>query len=112
MGPWEILIVNGYVLLNAITAVRPRVGSLIQTILEAGDAGGFGAGVRIVDERGRSMLSLRTIVRAMEVLDDYTKTADFGSEAGSRELHAYYVVESAVGGEYTGGRREPILPAG
>ena len=86
-------------LLRRIELVRPQAGSLIQTILEAGVAG-ESVPLGVVNEDGSAMLSLRTIVRAMEVLDDFSKTKDFFSTADSRTIHAYYVVESAVSGQW------------
>ena len=58
------------------------------------------------------MLSLRTIVRAMEVLDDFSKTKDFFSTADSRTVHAYYVVESAVSGQWASPGRHGALRTG
>ncbi len=89
---------NTFALLAAIALLRPQAGNLIQTILERGSAG-ESVPLGIVDENGSNMLSLRTIVRAMEVLDDFSKTQDFGAAAPSRTRHAYYVVERAVSGQ-------------
>ena len=98
-------------LLRGIERVRPLVGSLIQTILEHGDAG-ESVLLGIVNEDGSSMLSLRTIVRAMEALDDFSKTKDFYSTADSRTVHAYYVVESAISGQWFSAGSDRALRAG
>ena len=103
---------NGYDLLRRIEAVRPQVGSLIQTILEPGVVGVSGPSGVLLDESGSYSLSVRTIVRAMEVLNDYAKTADYAAPVGSKELHAYYVVESAVRGEYVKFGSQQSLLAG
>jgi len=87
--------VNISELLGHVERVRPQVGSLIRTILEAGGAGGS-IPLGVVDENGVPTLSLRTIGRAMEVLDDFSKTKDYGATVKSREIHAYYVVERAI----------------
>ena len=101
---WELAIVNGYDLLKGIAMLRPRAGSLIQTILEHGSVEGPVIPLAAIDltvhETDNVTVSLRTIVRAMEVLDDFTKTADYGSQVSSRTLHAYHLVERAVHGEY------------
>ena len=94
---------NGYVLLRKIELVRPLVGSLIQTMLAPGDAGQSFV-MAIVNENGEPTASVRTIVRAMEVLDNYGKTADFGAAAPSRALHAYGVVERAISEQRFGSR--------
>jgi len=91
--------VNTYALLSEIARLRPEAGSLIQTILEVGSAVGS-APLGIVDESGAPTLSLRTIVHAMEVLDEYSKTKDFTSAPGSKVVHAYRLVERAISGKH------------
>ena len=92
---------NSYDLLKGIGQLRPGATSLIQTILEAGSAGGPSTLV-VQDEKGRLTVSLRTIVRAMEVLDDFTKRADYEAAVSSRVTHAYSLVERAISGERVG----------
>ncbi len=86
-------------LLKLIEMLRPRAGSLIQTILGRGGVAGSSGGF-IVDSSGRPTQSVRIIARALEVMDDFSKTTDFGSVAPSRAIHAYYVVEHAVLEQY------------
>jgi len=98
VGPWEQAIVNGYGLLREIERLRPLVGSLIQTILEPGANGEYAPSV-VLSESGEPIASLRTIVRAMEVLDSYARTNDFQGAIPSRAAHAYGLVERAVDGK-------------
>ena len=86
-------------LLRKIAVLRPQAGNLIQTILELGEYVGS-VPLGIVDESGVPTLSLRTIVNAMEVIDDYSKTKDFTGTPSSKVLHAYGLVERAVSGEH------------
>ena len=86
---------NSLSLRAAIAELRPKATSLTQTILAHGAAAEFG-GSAIVDEKGALTLSLRTIVRAMGVLDDYCETTDYSSTPSSKQIHAYYMVERAV----------------
>ncbi len=86
---------NTLSLLREIALLRPMATNLIQTILEPGNAGAS-LNTGIVDETGRSTPSLRTIVTAMGVLDDFSKTKDFGGTASSKAVHAYYLVQRAV----------------
>ena len=90
---------NTSTLLREIARLRPQAGSLIQTILELGDAVGS-LRLGTIDENGRPTLSLPIIVHAMEVLDDYSKTKDFTGIPGSKVLHAYGLVERAISGEH------------
>ena len=84
-------------LLSAIERVRPEVGNLIQHIQERGSAAGSSDLVGfIVNEIGEPIISLRTIVRAMGVLDDFSKTKNLWTEADTRTTHAYHLVEYAV----------------
>ncbi len=109
---WGTSIVKNSELLGLVGQVLPKGGNLIRTILEHGGAGEF-AGSVVVDESGVHTVSLRTIVRAMEVLNDFSKSTRFSEAAGSRELHAYYVVERAVNGEFFGpGRDDRVLTSG
>ena len=66
----------------------------------------------IVNESGEPMLSLRTIVRAMGVLDDYTKTAEPSASPSSKVLHAYGLVERAVSGKHAYARQLSQVPLG
>ena len=92
---------NTFALLRETALLLSMAGSLIQTILAHGDAGAsFDASQ--IDENGKPTSSLRTIVHAIEVLNDFSKTQDFGSQAPSRAVHAYYVVERAVHGQHRG----------
>ncbi len=102
---------NTFALLRAIEMVRPQVGNLIRIILEAGAAGDY-APLGVVSPNGEPTLSLRTIARAMEVLDDYTKTKDFWASVPSRAVHAYHVVERAVREQHSGSRSEFAIGPG
>ena len=98
-------------LLREIARVRPAAGNLIQTILEVGAVAGS-VNLGIVDENGVPTLSLHTIVRAMGVLDDFSKTKDFGATVGSKEIHAYGVVERAISEQHTVSRQLRALQSG
>ena len=99
-------------LLKAIAVARPQVGSLIQTILELGAFAGSGRGFT-VNESGEPTLSLPTIVRAMEVLDDFSKTKDYTGRPSAKVIHAYGLVERAIREQHSGGwELVPRLPTG
>jgi len=104
--------VNTLGLIREIERLRPQATSLIQTILESGDVAGS-TNSAVVNENGEPIASLRTIVRAMEVLNDFCKTQDFNATVPSRAVHCYYVVERAVSEQRLGGGRErQIQPGG
>ena len=104
---------NIAVLLREIERVRPLAGNLIQTILAVSGADESGP-LGVLDGSGKPIASLRTIVRAMEVLNDFAKTPDYFGTIPSRTLHAYYVVERSVGGEQSNRRIgrtvRPVFP--
>ena len=102
---------NTLSLLSGTERLRPLVGNLIQTILARGSVDGS-VPLGIVDENGSSTLSLRTIVRAMEVLNDFSKTRDFSTSPSSRVVHAYSVVERAINGELASRGRIGALQSG